>query len=249
MTLLLLALLASDTTKPAMLEGVDVVEHVGDTVPMDIVLTDATGHMRPLRSFVSGKRPVLLTLVYYKCPMLCNVLLGGMVRGLRETGWALGREYDAVTISFASTDGPADAATKQRGYLQALGAQESLWPFLVGDARPILDAVGFKARRDPSNGQFAHVAVAFVLTPQGKIWRYLYGIEFPPDQLKLALGEASGGKVGSSFERFLLHCYRWDPATRRYGLFIRNYFRIGGLVLLAGVSLMLGRLWWRERTA
>ena len=95
MTVLLLALLASDTTKPAMLEGVDVVEHVGDTVPMDIVLTDATGHMRPLRSFVSGKRPVLLTLVYYKCPMLCNVLLGGMVRGLRETGWALGREYDA----------------------------------------------------------------------------------------------------------------------------------------------------------
>ena len=249
MTALLFALLIGDAQKPAMLEGVDVVEHIGQQVPLDVVLTDANGYMRPLRTFVSGKRPVLLTLVYYRCPMLCNVLLGGMVRGLRQTGWQLGQEYDAVTISFDPEDRPADAAQKQRGYLQALGAPEHLWPFLTGDARPIVDAVGFKARRDPSTGQFAHVAVAFVLTPQGKISRYLYGIEFPPDQLKLALGEASGGKVGSSFERFLLHCYRWDPATRRYGFFIRNYFRVGGLVLLAGVSLLLGRLWWRERAA
>lgn len=249
MTLVLLALLAQDTQKPAMLEGVDVVERLGQQVPLDTVLTDSTGHLRPLRSFVSGQRPVLLTLVYYRCPMLCNVLLGGMVRGLRETGWTLGKEYDAVTISFDPEDRPPDAAVKQRGYLQALGAPEERWPFLVGDARPVVDAVGFKARRDPSTGQFAHVAVAFVLTPTGKISRYLYGIEFPPQQLKLALGEASGGKVGSSFERFLLHCYRWDPATRRYGLFIRNYFRVGGVILLAAISLMLGRYWWKERTA
>ena len=247
--LALLALLASDATKPAMLDGVDVVEHVGDTVPLDLILTDSFGNLRPLRSFVSGNRPVLLTLVYYRCPMLCNVLLGGVVRGLRETGWQLGREYDAVTVSFDPEDRPPDAATKQRGYLQALGAPEEKWPFLVGDAGPLADALGFRVRRDPSTGQFAHVAVAFVLTPQGKISRYLYGIEFPPRQLKLALGEAADGKVGSAFERFLLHCYRWDPATRRYGLFVQSYFRIGGVLLLLGVSLLLGRYWMRERTA
>jgi protein SCO1/2 len=241
--------MATDMTKPAMLEGVDVVEHLGDTIPLDTVLTDSFGRMRPLRSLVSGQRPVLLTLVYYRCPMLCNVLLGGVVRGLRETGWQLGREYDAITISFDPEDRPLDAAGKQRGYLQALGAPEWKWPFLVGDARPIADAVGLKVKRDPSTGQFAHVAVAFVLTPQGKLSRYLYGIEFPARELKLALGEASGGKIGSTFERFLLHCYRWDPATRRYGLFVQRYFRLGGIAIFILLALWLGRHWRRERAA
>ncbi len=238
-------------TKPAMLEGVTVVERLGQKVPLDLPFTDGHGHTAPLRSYVSGRRPIVLTLVYYRCPMLCNVLLGGLVKDLRALDdWKLGREYDAVSVSFDPEDDPGAAAEKQRGFLQALEAPEQAWPFLVGKPREITqlaEAVGFKYRRDPATGQFAHTAVVFVLAPDGTISRYLYGIEFPQRQLKLALTEASAGRVGSTFERFLLHCYRWDPSTRKYGLFVRGFLQTGGGIVFVVLAVFLGRFWWRER--
>jgi protein SCO1/2 len=239
---------------PSPLQGVDIVEQLGSPVPLDVPLVDASGHRVRLRDVVSGTRPIVLTLVYYRCPMLCNVVLGALVRGLRQLadlGLALGDRYEAVTVSFDPRETSADAAERQHGFLQSLGYPEraGAWHFLTGaepDLRALAGSVGFRYRFDPSTGQYAHAAAIFVLTPQGRVSRYLYGVEFPARQLQLSLVEASAGRAGTSFERVLLSCYRWDPARRRYGLYVMGFVRLGSVLCAALLFGLLGRYWWRE---
>jgi protein SCO1/2 len=244
----------ADTALPPILENVDIVEHLGAQLPLDLPLRDSRGQPMKLGDALHPNRPAILSLVYYDCPMLCSLVVSGLTSGLAKTGWKIGKDYDLLTVSFNPADKMAAAVERRRGYLQALGASDlgDLWPFLVADpahpdaVKTLAADVGFHYNWDPDTKTFAHAAAVYVLTPEGRISRYLYGLEFPETQLRLALTEAGGGKVGSSFEKFLLTCYHYNPASRRYSLFVANYFRLGGVLLMLTVGGLIGLLLWRE---
>ncbi len=249
MAMLAMALVA-DAAAPPALVGVDVVEHLGETIPLDLPFTDAAGRPTTLRDSFKGQ-PVILTLNYFGCPMLCSLLLNGLVESLRRSRLELGADYRAVTVSFDPKETPAQAAEAQRGYLQSLGApQNGDWQFLTGRApeiRRLAEAVGFKYGYDISVHQYAHAAVVFFLAPDGKLTRYLYGVRFSPTDVRLALTEASSGRVGTTFDRALLQCYRFDPASRRYRFFVSGFLRAGGLLVFGALAVLLAMLWRRER--
>lgn len=234
--------------------AVDVVERLNERIPRGLRFTDSTGKQVKLDQLLRGK-PVILAMVYYRCNVLCNLLLTGLAKALTDLDWKLGKEYDVVTVSLDPGDLPADSAEKRRGFLQALGQpnpkDENVgWTFLTGrvdDIDTLSEAIGLRYQYVPQQRQFAHAAVLFVLTPDGRLSRYLYGVEFQPKQVKLALFEAAGGKVGTSFERLLLRCYRYDPRSKRYQAFITGYFRAGGSVMIVLVGALLITLWRRER--
>jgi protein SCO1 len=204
-----------------------------------------------LRDLVPRERPVVLALVYYDCPMLCGLVLGGLARAMRQSGLELGTDFDAVTLSFDPRETTKLAAERQRGYLQAVGkpGAAASWTFLTGqepEIKALADAVGFRYVYDEKTKQFAHAAVVFVLTPEGRVSRYLYGVEFPPKDLRLALVEAGQGRVGTSFDRLLLTCYRYDPASRTYVPIALWFVRASALAVLGGLSVVLGIFWRRE---
>ena len=234
---------------PTALQGVDVIEHLGAQVPLDLSFVDSWKRAVKLGDYFHRDRPLLLTLVYYECPMLCSLVLNGAIESLKQIDWKIGRDYDAVTVSFDPSDKPELAAAKRRNYLQALGVSDerSDWPFLTGgpaEIRALTDSVGFRYNALPATRQFAHSAVVFVLTPRGAISRYLYGIQFPSRDLRLALGEAAAGRSGPSVDRILLSCFRYDPATRRYHFFIYGFIRTGGMLVFFA---LLGLLFWGWR--
>jgi protein SCO1/2 len=239
---------------PLALEDVRIEERLGAQLPLDAVLVDGAGKPYALSAAFDGKRPVLLALVYYDCPMLCGLILSGMAKAMRENGLELGRDYQAVTISFDPDEKPIQGAERRRGYLQSMGRPDAGadWPFLVGQGavtRRIADAAGFHYKKDPVSGEWAHVAAIFVLTPDGRVSRYLYGIDYPAKDLRLALVEAGGGKVGTSFDRLLLTCFRYDPASRKYEPYAFGFVRAGGLLTLLVLGGVILRLVWRERRA
>lgn len=239
---------------PVALEEVRIEEKLGNALPLDSVLTDGEGKPYPLRQVFDGHHPVVLALVYYDCPMLCGLILSGMAKAMRENGLELGKDYQAVTISFDPGEKPVQGAERRRGYLQSMGRPDSGpdWPFLVGageTTRRIADAAGFYYKRDPVSGEWAHMAAIFVLTPDGKVSRYLYGIEYPPKDFRLALVEAGAGKVGTTFDRLLLTCFRYDSASRKYEPYAFGILRAGGAAALLGLGGLIAALVWRERRA
>jgi protein SCO1/2 len=252
---LLVALLAAPPAHaeapPPIPEGkVDIVEQLGAEVPRDLPFVDSAGRSVRLGDTFTG-RPIVLALVYHRCLGLCSLLLGGLTKSLNAVDWQLGRELDVVTVSIDPEETPALAASSRAGYLQALGRppSDTAWAALTGPASSIdalAASVGFRFQYLDGQKQFAHAAALFVLTPDGRVSRYLYGVEFPPRQLKAALFEASGGRVGTSFERVILRCWQWDPTSRRYAVFLDRYFRVGGLVLLAVIGAFLAVLWRRD---
>ncbi len=239
---------------PRALENVGIEEKLGNALPLDVALVGGDGRPWKMGSAFDGTRPVLLALVYYDCPMLCGLVLSGMAKAMRESGLVLGRDYRAVTISFDPNEKPAQGTARRRGYLQSMGLRDvsGEWPFLVGAAeatRAVADAVGFRYEKDPHTGQWAHLAAIFVLTPDGRVSRYLYGIEYAPKDVRLALVEAAGGKVGTTVDRFLLTCYRYDPATRKYEPYAWGFVRAGALATLFALVALIGGLVRRERKA
>jgi protein SCO1/2 len=231
---------------PAWAETADVTEHLGARLSLDLSFVDSAGQRTPLRSLFDGVHPVLLVLAYYECPQLCSLVLDATVtamQALARQGWQVGREYKVATISFDATERIDQAARKQASVLAGLGQRDpAAWPFLVGDdasVRALTSRLGFQFLRDPRTGAIAHPAVVFVLTPDGVISRYLYGIDVPPRDLKLALLEAGGGKTGSFGDKVLLRCFQYDPATRRYGLFVSRFMKIGGAMIFLIVLAML----------
>ncbi len=237
---------------PVALEEVRVDEQLGAQVPLDATFTDADGQPVQLRSAFAQGKPVVLALVYYDCPMLCGLIQSGMARAMRENGLQAGRDFTALSISFAPEEKPALARERQRGYLQSLGQPESstAWRFWVdrgGAARRLADTVGFHYAKDPATGEWAHMASIFVLTPDGKVSRYLYGIDFPSKDFRLSLVEAAGGRVGTSFDKLLLTCYRYDPASRKYQPFAFGLLRVGGGLAAVALAGLIAGLVWRER--
>jgi len=242
---------AEESDQPPALQGVDIEEKLGTQIPPQAVFLDQDG--RPVRiGDVLGKgQPVVLALVYYECPMLCGLILGGMARGMKETGLELGRDYRALSVSFDPREKPGQALVRQKFYLQSLDktGDKGAWPFLVGlekDIRAVTEAAGFHYRFDEATKQYAHGAAILVLTPEGKVSRYLYGVEFPGRDLRLALVEAAQGKVGTSFDRFLLTCYRYDPVARKYVPYAMGFVRAGAILVLFGLAGTLLFYWRRE---
>ena len=241
----------TDAALPEALRDVGIDERLGARLPLDARFTTQDKAPVRLGDLLRGNRPVVLSLVYHSCPMLCGLVLTGAARGMRETGLELGKDFDAVTLSFDPRDTTRLAAERQRGYVQALGRPElkGSWTFLIGqepDIRAVTGAVGFRYAYDERTKQYAHAAALFVLTPDGRVSRYLYGIDFPARDLRLALVEAGEGRVGTSFDRLLLTCYRYDPATRRYEPYALGFVRVAMLGVLGGVGVLLGVLWRRE---
>jgi protein SCO1 len=238
---------------PANPEPVDVVEHLGDRLPLDLRFLDSFQNKLELRDALARGKPVILTLVYFDCPMLCSTLLEGLVRGLSETGMKLGDDYTALTISFNPKDSPRESSLHQPGYLKALRGAEHAhaqdWLFLTASQQTITrlaQAVGFQYRWDAPTGQFEHPAVAMVLTGDGRLSRYLYGVQFPARDLKLAVLEAGEGRVGTSLDRAILKCFKYDPATRKYHLYVYGFVRAGAGLVFIGLASMLLVLWRRD---
>lgn len=236
---------------PALAEiGVD--EHLGATLPLDAAFRDHTGASVRIVRYFDGRRPVLIHLMYHRCPMLCSVVLDALTDGLKELDWTVGKEFDVISISVDPRDGADVAARKRRQILARYGRADADrgWHFLTGgdaEIARVADALGFRYRWDPEQQQYAHPAAIFLVTPGAKIARYLYGIEFAPRDLRFGLLEASEGRSVSTVERVLLFCYHYDATGRRYSFIVTGALRVGALVLLLLVGSLLGRLWWKER--
>ncbi|WP_225408923.1 SCO family protein [Stigmatella hybrida] len=240
---------AQSDTPPAM-RGVDVEEHLGELVPTGTRFTDAQGNEVRLGDVLPKDKPTLMTLVYYQCPMLCNLVINGQVSAMRELGLELGKDYESVTVSIDPKDTSTQSLDRRRRHLQAMGKPETApWHFLTGSEENIhklAESLGFKYTYDESTQQYGHAAVVFVLTPEGTISRYLYGTSFPASDMKMALVEASHGKIGTSFDRVLMTCFKYDTATRRYGFYIFGFIRVGALMVFGALSTMLIYFWRRE---
>ncbi len=230
-------------------------EHLGAKVADDLQFLDTSYKYAKLADLLAQGRPVIVTPVFYRCQMLCGLVLTSLTRSLEKTGLVLGKDYLIATISFDPGDTPPVAAERQGHFLQSLNEpdKQSAWQFWVGtdkEIKPLMDSLGFRYRYDPQTKQFAHGAAVMVLTPKGIISRYLYGIEFPAKDVKLAILEAGEGRIGTTFERVVMTCFKYDPVNRRYAFFLSWYLRAGGLLLLGGLGFLVGRLvLWERRAA
>ena len=237
----------------AALQDIDVIEHLGDRVP-GLAFADGAGHAARIDSLFGQGKPVVVTLGYHRCPMLCGLVLDGIVKAAASSGLKLGKDFLAVDVSIDPAEDATLLAQTQNRVLSLAGngATAADWPFWTSvsdggaSARKLADAVGFRYKYDDTSKQFAHDAVAFVLTPEGVVARYLYGVDYPARDFRMAIVEASGGRVGTSFDKVLMSCYRYDPVKRRYAPFVMGFMRIGAsLVFLALVGL-LTILWRKE---
>ena len=243
---------AISNTIPPELQGVDVVEHLGGALPRDATFRDSDGKTVRLGDAFDGKRPTLFVFAYHTCPMLCSLVLDATVKSLNEVAWTVGQEFDVVSVSIDPKDTP-ESATKKRAqvvesYPRAHGNTTG-WHFLVGEEpeiRKVTDAVGFQYRYDARQKQYAHPAAIYLLTPDGRIARYLYGIHFEPGDLRLGLLEATEGRSISTVEKLLLYCYHYDPQGKRYSLIAMRVMRIGGGVTALVMGGLLAMMWARE---
>jgi len=236
----------------AELNRVDIVERIGATIPLDLTFTDDHGDTVRLSRYFAAQRPVVLILGYYNCPMLCNLVFNGMVDGVNLLDWNPGEEFQILTVSINPEETPDLAASKKANYLKTITrpVSDSSWAFLVGDSsqsRALADAIGFKYFYDAGVGEWAHPAAAFILTPEGRLSRVLYGIQFSKTDLKLSLLEASDGRIGSPMDRLILYCYHYDPDSRGYTLAATNLMKLGGGATMAALGLFLGLLWYGEK--
>ncbi len=229
---------------PTALREVKIEQRLDEQLPLDLQFKDETGRTVQLSEYFNKSKPVILSLVFYKCPMLCNQILSGLMAGLRSQTFAAGKEFDVLTVSFDPRETPELAAETKKSYLERYnrpGAEKG-WHFLTGDAENIkrlTEAVGFHYNYDEKTNQFAHAAGIMVLTPEGKLSRYFYGIEYNARDLRLGLVEASNNKIGSTVDQLLLFCYHYDPATGRYGPAVMNIMRLGGVVTVLGIGGLL----------
>ena len=235
--------------RPPYLENVGIEQHLDAQVPPDLTFVDDTGRAVKLGDYF-GTKPLILNLVYYNCTMLCGEALAGLTGAMKPMKFNVGKEFDVITVSFNPQETPALAAEKKQDYLKRYGraGAASGWHFLTGPAESInalTKAVGFQYQYDPKSKQYAHATAIMILTPQGHISRYFYGVEFPPKDLRMGLVEASENKIGNAVDQILLYCYHYNPATGKYGAVVTNMLRLGGgvtIVLLGGLILLLVRL-------
>ena len=229
-------------------------QRLNEQTPLDLVFHDETGRAVALREYFDGK-PVILVLAYYRCPRLCSVVLNSLTDGLRGIDYEIGEQFTVVTISFDAREKHELAAAKKAAYVEQYGRRGAAdgWHFLTGEKASIkrlTDAVGFRYAHDPKTDQFAHSSGIMILTPEGKIARYLYGVTFSPRDLRFALEDAAAGNIGSPVERPLrLLCFAYDPATGKYSLMTMRLVRLSGLVTVVLMAGFLVRAWRRKDPA
>jgi protein SCO1/2 len=233
---------------PSQLKDVGIDQLLNNQVPLDLVFHDEAGKVVRLGDYF-GKKPVIISLIYFNCPMLCPMVENGLLESLKQVRFDIGDQFNVLTVSFDPKDSPADAFSKRAAYLSMYNRKDAAsgWHFLTGDEASIAaltKALGFHYKYDPQTQQFSHATAIIVLTPQGKVARYLYGIHYPAGAVRLALVEASQGKIGNPVDSVLLYCSHYDPATGKYSMLISRVLFIGALItviLLGGFLLVLFR--------
>ncbi len=241
----------AQTDGPDVLSQVGFDQKLGESIPLDLSFRDELGEEVTLGRYF-GEKPVILALVYYECPMLCTLVLNGLLEGMDGLEFTAGREFQIVVVSFDPRDTPELSRAKKAEYLKEYGRPEAEagWHFLTGSEESIsalTQAVGFSYAWDEASKQFVHASGIMVLTPEGQLARYLYGIEYPTRDLKLGLIEAADQKIGSPSDQVLLFCFSYDPVKGKYGLAVMNLMRVlgfGTVISLAGLILVMVR---RER--
>ena len=234
--------------RPPGLKNVGLQQNLNEQISPNLTFRDETGKTVKLGDYF-GDKPMILNLVYYKCPMLCSEVLAGLASALKPMKFDVGKDFDVLTVSFDPRETPQDATASKAEYLKRYGhpGAEAGWHFLTGPQESIdalTKAAGFQYEYNQQTGQFAHSTAIIVLTPEGKIAQYYYGVEFPSKDLRLALVQASQNKIGSVVDQILLYCYHYDPAAGKYGLIISRVLRLAGvatMLLLGGFIIVMFR--------
>src|SRR6202453_2664998 len=233
-------------TRPPRLQNVGIEQHLDAQVLPDLTFRDETGKAVKLGDYF-GRKPLILNLVYYNCTMLCGEALAGLASAMRLV------EFDVVTVSFDPRETPEMAAAKKIDYVKRYGRANAAagWHFLTGQADSInalTKVVGFQYQYDAKSNQYAHATAIMVLTPQGRISRYFYGVDFPPKDLRMGLVEASQGKIGNAVDAVLLYCYHYDPGTGKYGAMVSNILRLAAAATILMLGGLIFTLWRLDRS-
>jgi protein SCO1/2 len=239
-----------DNIMPGPLKAVHYNQRLGEQVPLDLPFRDDAGRPVKLGDYL-GKRPAVLVLAYYRCPMLCDMVMQAAESGLKPLSLDPGKDFEVIVASIDPTDTPERAAMKKRDIVKRYGrpGTEAGWHFLTGPAPSIerlANAVGFQYVYDKEKDQFAHAAGIVILTPAGKVSRYFFGIEYPPRDLRLGLVEASGNQIGGLVDQVLLYCFHYDPVIGRYSAFTLNLMRGAAALFAVGLALFITLLRRRE---
>lgn len=237
---------------PSQLKGIDIEERLGAMLPKDLEFTDEHGKTVKLGDYFDGKRPVLLTLAYYRCPMLCGLMLNGVCNSAKALDLVPAKDYQILTVSIDPRETAELAMAKKTRYVEQFGKAgiEQGWSFLVGsgeNSKALADAVGFKYFYDAKRDEYAHPAASYLISPDGKIVRYLYGMDYKRFDLKMGLIEASQGKVGTTIDRIILSCFHYDAKEGSYVLFAQNLMRLGGFLIVIVLASVVWRLFAQER--
>lgn len=239
------------TPAPTVLESVGVDQKLGESVPLDVIFRDETGADVPLGRYFQG-RPVILVPAYYDCPMLCTQILNGLLSGLRPLTLDAGKDFQVVTFSFNPAEGSALAAAKKTAYAEGYGREGARegWHFLTGSEASIAEltrALGYRFVYDPETGEYIHASSIMMLTPEGRLARYLFGVEFAPRDLQLGLLEARAEKISSPVDAVLLYCFQYNPLTGKYSLAIYRLMRIAGALVVVCILTFIAVMIRRER--
>jgi protein SCO1/2 len=249
----------SDTTAPDRAEplpddlvGIGITEKLDNRIPIDAAFRDEEGREVRLGDYLGEGRPIILNLMYLSCPMLCGLVSNGLSDAMKQLDWTAGDEFTVLSVSFDASETPALAKLKKLNYVEDLGRPSAAggWHFLTGDAEPIrrlTEAIGFGFRWNEQRQEFAHAAAIFILTPDGRISRYLYGVQFDPQTLRLSLVEASEGEIGTTRDKILLYCFQYDPSKGRYGPAAQRIMRAGGLLTATVLAILIFSFWRRDR--
>ncbi len=236
---------------PQELVNVGVDEHLGQQLDLSLQFTNEKGETVPLATYFRSDKPVLMAMVYYNCPSLCNLHLNGLTDQMKQLKWTTGRDFDVVAVSMDARETPDLAVKKKKNYLDVYSRPqgEEGWHFLVGSTESVnklADQLGFRFKWLPERQEFSHAAVAYVLTPDGKISRYLHGVLPEVSTLRMSLLEASDGRIGSVVEQVLMFCFKFDPKKGKYTLAAWNLMRAGAIFIVLLLAVLLVPVWMRE---
>jgi protein SCO1/2 len=231
---------SSPNNVPSILRDVGIDQKLNNQIPLDLVFRDETGSAVRLGQYF-GQKPVILVLAYYDCPMLCTLVLNGLLHSLKELKFNVGQQFEVVTVSFDPTEKPPLAAAKKAIYVGIYGRPGAAagWHFLTGDdpsIRQLTQAVGFHYNYDAQTKQYVHATGIMILTPQGRLAKYFYGIQYPAGNLRLGLIESSQGKIGSPVDELLLYCSQYDPATGKYSVIISHVLKLAALMMILSLG-------------
>ncbi len=236
---------------PEEVTGVEIEEKLNTQIPLELQFKNSEDQEVQLSRYFDGDKPVILTLVYFRCPMLCGVILESLLETLKEIKMTVGDDFEIITVSFDPLETPRLAKTKKQNLLREYGrpGADQGWHFLTGresQIKKLTSAVGFNYKYNEERQEYAHAAALFISTPEGSLSRYLYGIDYDPQTLRLSLVEASEGKIGSTIDRLILTCFHYDPSTNRYAPLAMNIMRLGGGITVVVLGIVLTTLWIRD---